>query len=97
MRQVASSQTVTTYTPKGGYRSFEIFEFFAVPTEMTYLTFLPMLYMWPYASILSYVKMLSCAKDLIPGICGQNLNNSELHKYQISMQTFFSANVDILR
>ena len=33
------------------------------------------------ASVLRYVKMLSYAKDLIPGICGQHLNNSELHKY----------------
>ena len=32
-------------------------------------------------SILSYVKMMSYAKDMIPDICGQYLNNSELHKY----------------
>ena len=40
-----------------------------------------MLYTWTDASILSYVKMLSYAKDLISDICGQHLNNSELHKY----------------
>ena len=33
------------------------------------------------ASILSYVKMLSYAKDLIPDICGIHINNSELHKF----------------
>ena len=43
--------------------------------NMTALTFLPMLYMWTDASILSYVKMLSYAKDLIPDICWQHLNN----------------------
>ena len=36
-----------------------------------------MLYIWTDA----YIKMLSYAKDLIPDICGQHLNNSELHKY----------------
>ena len=35
--------------------------FFAVFTKMTNLTFLPMLYKWMDASILSYVKMFSCA------------------------------------
>ena len=40
-----------------------------------------MLYIWTYASILSYDKMLSYAKYLISDICGQHLNNSELHKY----------------
>ena len=49
--------------------------------KMTDLTFLLMLYIWTDASILSYVKILSCGKDLIPGLCGQKLNNSELHKY----------------
>ena len=49
--------------------------------KMTDLTFLLMLYIWTDASILSYVKILSCGKDLIPDICGQHLNNSELHKY----------------
>ena len=39
------------------------FEFFAVSTKMTDMT------------ILSYVKMLSYAKDLIPDTCGQYLNN----------------------
>ena len=38
-----------------------------------------MFYIWTDASILSYVQMLSYAKDLIPDICGENLNNSELH------------------
>ena len=46
-----------------------------VSTKMTDLTFLPMLYIWTDASILSYVKMFSYAKDLIPDICGQHLNN----------------------
>ena len=46
-----------------------------------HLIFLPMLYIWTYASILSYDKMLSYAKYLISDICGQHLNNSELHKY----------------
>ena len=32
-------------------------------------------------SIVSYFKILSYAKDLIPDICGQYLNNSELQKY----------------
>ena len=40
-----------------------------------------MLYIQTNASILSYVKMLLYAKDLIPDICGQHLNYSELHKY----------------
>ena len=58
------------------------FEFFAVSTKMINLTFLPMLHIWTDASILSYVKMLSYAKDLIiPEICGQHFNDSELHKY----------------
>ena len=56
-------------------------EFFTVSLKMTDLTFLPMLYTWTDASILRYVKMLSYAKDLIPNICGQHLNNSELHKF----------------
>ena len=56
-------------------------EFFGVSTKMTDLTFLPMLYIWTDASILSYVKMLPCAKDLIPDICGQHLNTLELYKY----------------
>ena len=57
------------------------FSQFTVYTYLTDLTFLPMLYRWTHASILSYVKMLSCAKDLIPDIGGQGLNNLELHKY----------------
>ena len=56
-------------------------EFFTVSTKLTDLTFLSMLYIWTDALILSYVKMLSYAKDLIPDICGQHLNNSELQKY----------------
>ena len=40
-------------------------------------------------SMLSYIKMLSYAKDLIPNICRQHLNYSELHKCQISMHTLF--------
>ena len=40
-----------------------------------------MVYMWTNTSVLSYVKMLSYAKDVIPDICGQNLNNLELLKY----------------
>ena len=56
------------------------FEFFTVSTKMADLTFLPMLYISTDDSILCYVKMLSYAKDLIPDICGQHLNYSELHK-----------------
>ena len=37
--------------------------------------------LWTDAWILSYVKMLSCTKDLVLDICGQNFNISELHKY----------------
>ena len=37
--------------------------------------------------ILTYVKMLSYAEDLIPKICWQHLDNSEIHKYSISMHT----------
>ena len=55
-------------------------EFFVVSTEILDLTFLPLLYTWTDASILSCVKMLSYAEDLIPDICGQHLNDSELHK-----------------
>ena len=55
-------------------------ELFTDSTKMADSIFLPMLYMWTDASILSYVEMLSCAKDLIPDICGQCLNNSGLHK-----------------
>ena len=40
-----------------------------------------MLYISTDALLLSYVKMLSYAKDLIPDICGQHLNNLEIHKY----------------
>ena len=47
---------------------------------MTDLTFLPMLYIWTNASVLGYVTMLSYAKDLVPDICGQHFNNSELQK-----------------
>ena len=57
------------------------FEFFGVSTKITDLTFLPLLQIGTDASILSYVKMMSYAKEMIPDICGQHLNNSELHKY----------------
>ena len=44
--------------------------------------------------------MLSYAKNLIPDICEQHLNNLELNKYQISMPTnymsLFLANANIL-
>ena len=56
-------------------------KFFAVSTKIKDLTFLPMSYIWTNALILSYVKMLSYAKDLILDICGQQLNNSELQEY----------------
>ena len=59
------------------FHRLDSIQIFAVSTKMAHLTFLPM----TDASILSYVKMLSYAKDLIPEICGQYLNNSELHKY----------------
>ena len=76
------------------------FEFFAVCTNVTDLTFLPMLYIWTDASKLSYVKMLSYADDLIPDICGQHLNNLELHKECISICTncmrIFLTNTNIL-
>ena len=53
-----------------------------------------MLYIWTNASILSYVKMLSYAKDLIPDICGQHLNNSQIlnqygYKFVEQMLTFY--------
>ena len=57
-----------------------------------------MLYISTDASILGYVgyvKMLSYAKDLIPDICGQHLNYSELHTCSISMHTLFLANANI--
>ena len=43
---------------------------FSVFTKMTDLTYLPMLYIWTNASVLSYMylKLLSYAKDLIPNI-----------------------------
>ena len=62
-------------------------EFFAVCTNVADLTFL---------------SMLTCfhTKDLILDICGKHLNNSELHKYSISIRTnctsLFSAGADIL-
>ena len=59
---------------------FLTIEFFAVFTKMADLTFLSMLYISTDASILSYVKMLSHAKYLIPDICGQHLNYLELYK-----------------
>ena len=40
-----------------------------------YLTFVPMLYIWTDASLLSYVQMLSYTKNFIPDTCGQHLNN----------------------
>ena len=51
------------------------------------------------ASILSYIKMLSYAKDLIPDICGQNFNNSGLQKsvcIQTAFMSLFLANTNIL-
>ena len=45
------------------------------------MAFLQMLYKGTNDSILSYGKMLSYAKDLVSDICGQGINNSELHKY----------------
>ena len=48
-------------------------EFFAVFTKMIDVTFLPMLYTWTNASILSYVTTVSYAEDLTPDICGQHL------------------------
>ena len=41
--------------------------------------------------------MLPYTKDLIPDICGQNLNNSELHKYikSVYMHTIFLADANI--
>ena len=49
-----------------------------------------MLYIWTDDLILSYVEIFSYAKDLIPDICGQHLNNSELYKYSSSKYSFFS-------
>ena len=72
------------------------FKFFAVSTKMTDLAFLPMLYTWTNASILSHTEIFSYAKDLIPDICGQHLNNSELHKYEISICRIFLANANTL-
>ena len=68
MTQVISTDALGKFT----------LEFFAVYTNVADLTFLPMLYTWTNASILSYVKMLLYAKDLISDIYGQHLNNSEL-------------------
>ena len=39
--------------------------------------------------------MLSYAKDLIPDICGKNLNNSELHKYIKTVCTQFLEDANI--
>ena len=36
------------------------------------------------------------AQDVIPDICWQNSNNSQLHKYLISMHTIVLANANIL-
>ena len=36
---------------------------------------------WFNISYVKMFKMLSYAKDSIPDICAQHLNNSELHKY----------------
>ena len=57
-----------------------LFEFFAVCTNVSDLAFLPMLSIWTNASILIMLKYYH-AKDLIPDICGQQLNNLELHKF----------------
>ena len=59
------------------------------------LTFLLMFYIWTDASILSYVQMLSYAKDLIPDICGENLNNSELHNILNQYAYNFLADANI--
>ena len=59
---------------------FENISVFAALTKMTDLTFLPMFYILTDDPILSHDKMLSYAKDLIPDICWQHLNNSKLHK-----------------
>ena len=55
-------------------------EFFAVSTKMTDLTFRSVLHTSTDASILSCVKILNYAKDLIPDNRGQHLNYLELHK-----------------
>ena len=57
-----------------------LFEFFAVCTNVADLAFLPMLSIWTNASILIMLEYYH-AKDLIPYICGQHLNNLELHKF----------------
>ena len=36
--------------------------------------------------------MLSYAKDLIPDICKQHLDNADLHKYYISMYMYIYTN-----
>ena len=69
---------------KGGIKIYYLFdslltiEFFTVSTKMTDLKFLLMLYIWTNVSMLNYVKMLSYAKDLIPEMFREHLNNSEL-------------------
>ena len=69
-------------------QDFQVFRSFH---KITDLTFLPKLYIRTNDSILSYAKMMSYAKNLVPDIFGQHLNNSEWHKYQISMHTnYFS-------
>ena len=72
---------MSTY-PETGDAYFKCaFKFFTVSTKITDLTFLSKFYIRTNDSILSYVKMMSYAKDLVPDIFGQHLNNSELYKY----------------
>ena len=57
---------------------------------MTDLTFLSMLYIWTDVSMLSYVKMVSYSRDLIPDRIAQILN-----QYGYNFFTHV-ANVNIL-
>ena len=49
-----------------------IIEFFVVCPNVVNVTFLPKLYIWTDASILSYIKMLSYAKDFTLTFVGNN-------------------------
>ena len=66
------------------------FEFFAIFAKVTNLTFLPMLYTWTNASVLSCIKMFSYSKDLIPDTI-QNCTNIK----SVCIQ-FYLANAIIL-
>ena len=55
-------------------------EFFAVFTKMIDVTFLPMLYTWTNASILSYVTSVICWRFDSWYLWTTLKNNSELHK-----------------